>query len=229
MSKKFTISSTIAAAAFLSLAAVTYAAGNVSHGSAPHPHASFRTLTGTVASVQTDSFTLAVQGSSTALYTVSAGSARILKSGTAASSSAIAVSDKVRVVGEVSGTQVTARVVIDGVPSRSNAPPALGRALPHPASRAMFRSFVGTVSSIDGSSFDIRSRQFQGKKNATTTISVATDGSTVWKEDGKPGSISALAVGNMVAVAGTSTASGQLTASKVSVFSNWPFKGSAKH
>jgi hypothetical protein len=125
------ISTGIAIAGLLVIASATYAQtasttkGFFSHGG----HAPVaRPIVGIVSAINgSTSLTMAVQASSTAAitnYTVNTGSAKILKSGTTASIGSIQINDKISVIGTVAGTNIAAKVIIDGVLPQTTGPPA---------------------------------------------------------------------------------------------------------
>jgi hypothetical protein len=254
------ISTGIAIAGLLVIASAAYAQtastnkGFFGHGG----HAAFvRPIAGTVSAINgTTSLTMTVQASSTAAittYTVNTSGSKILKSGATTTVSSIQVNDKISVIGTVAGTNITAKVIIDGVLPQTTGPPAwtkggrtgstIGRSFAS-STRAFNKTFVrpsaiGSVSSIiDSSSFTLAERT----KTSTTTLTIDTNSSTVFREGlpaGQAGTTTAafsnLAVGNLVAVTGTTTSTDQILASKVTIIPKTSFgkgmnsKGSSGH
>jgi hypothetical protein len=233
MIKRYTLSVTAVAGAYLAMAAVAFAAQGTTTGhSGGHP-SFMRPLAGTVSAVGNGSLTVSVLASSTAAvttYTVETGSARILRDGTSTTASAIEAGDRVMVFGTLSGTVDTAKLIMDGMPQRATGPPAFhkggqagsfrGRSFAsstRPSSTAFAR--FGTVEALNGSSFTLAERTRTG----TTTFAVDTDSGTQFREGTTTASFSNLAVGNLVAVTGTTTATDEILASKVMIFPKLPF------
>lgn len=124
-------------------------------------------------------------------YTVDAASAKVTKAGAASTTSAIAVGDTIMVQGTLSGTTITAKVIIDGIPTHPNdgekVPAITGNGQPIVA---------GKITAISGSTITITNQS-----NVTYTID-ARNAKFV-----KPGvttaTIANLAVGETVVVQGT--------------------------
>lgn len=230
------ISAGLAVAGLLAITGVAYAAtGHGAHGPFTRP------LVGTVSALGTGSFSMVVQASSTAAvttYTVETGNAKILKAGTTTLASSIQVNDKVAVIGTVSGTTVTAKTVIDGIVPRTTGPPTAhkgGRtgSISGHSFASSTRPFVrpaafGSVSAIGQGSFSLA----EHSKTGTTTFAIDTNTLTTYRE-GMPAhaghagtttaSFSTLAVGNLVAVTGTTTGTDEILASKVSILPKMNF------
>ena len=86
-----------------------------------------RPIVGTVTENSNGSLTLAVVASSTGAvttYTVETGNAKVLRDGTTTTALNIQVNDHVAVIGSLSGSNVTARVIFDGVIPHTTGPPA---------------------------------------------------------------------------------------------------------
>ena len=227
----------VASVGFLIIAGVAYAQTTATvktffaHGS--HV-ASSRPIAGTVTSINgSANLILSVQASSTAAitnYTVTIGNARILKAGATSTVSNIQLNDKITVIGTVSGMNIAAKVIFDGVIPHTTGPP-MGNMGGHAGSNtgrsfaSSTRPFVrpaafGTVSSIaSGSSFALSERT----KAGTTTITIDTDSGTTFREGTTTAGFSNLAVGNLVAVTGTTTSTDQILAGKVDIMAKMPF------
>jgi hypothetical protein len=165
---------------------------------------------GTVSAINGTSITLAGKNGTT--YTVDVTNAKITKAKSVIQPSGIAVGDTLFVGGTLSGTSITAKVVMDGVLEGSGAHHAAGQ-------RGNFS--IGTVSAINGSSFTI---SIKGRQHATTTPAVAasftvnTTSSTTFKEGGQASSLSSLTIGQYVAITGTKDAAAEtIDASKVNI------------
>jgi hypothetical protein len=235
------ISVGIAIAGFLVITSVAYAQTAATaktffeHGR----HApSARPIVGTVSATNgSTSLTMTVQASSTAAvttYTVNTSNARVLKDGTTTPASSIQINDKIAVVGTVSGMNVTAKVIFDGVIPHTTGPPAgnkgghagstTGRSFAS-STRSSFVKFVkpaafGSVSAItSGSSFTLAQRS----KTGTTTMIIDTDSSTTFRGGTTTAGFSNLAIGNLVAVTGTTTATDQILAGKVMIMQQGNF------
>jgi hypothetical protein len=124
------ISAGLAVVGFLIFAGMAYAdtgattAKFLGHGT--HPLFA-RPIAGVVSVINGGSLTMTVQASSTAAittYTVNISSARILRSGTTTSIGSIHINDKVAVIGIISGTNITAKVIFDGILPQTTGPPA---------------------------------------------------------------------------------------------------------
>ncbi|MDR3558341.1 MAG: DUF5666 domain-containing protein [Candidatus Pacebacteria bacterium] len=231
------ISAGIAIAGFFVIATVAYAQTAATaktfmeHGSRTP---SVRPITGTVSATNgSTSLTMTVQASSTAAvttYTVNTSNARVMKDGTTTPVTSIQINDKIAVVGTVSGMNITAKVIFDGVIPHTTGPPAGNRG-GHAGSTtgrsfaSSTRPFVkpaafGSVSSItSGSSFTLAQRSMTG----TTTLTIDTDSSTTFREGTTTAGFSNLAIGNLVAVTGTTTAVGEIQASKVMIIPQGSF------
>jgi len=146
---------------------------------------------GTVSVINGNTLTVTSKGfgqnTTTVTYTVDATNAKVTKNGIASSISGIVVGDNVSVQGTVSGTSVTATVIRDGNMGRSN---MMGQ-----------RSGIyGTIASISGNTLTVTSKM--GASGTGTTYTVDATNATVTKA-GVISSVSSIAVGDMVMVAGT--------------------------
>jgi len=214
----------VASAAYAQTATTTK--GFFSHGG--HPPFS-RPIAGVVTAVNGSDLTVTVGEASSAVaaitnYTVNASTAKILRSGTTTTLSSIQISDKVAVIGTVSGTNITAKLIIDGILPHTTGPPAwkkgghagsiTGRSFASSTRPFVRPTAFGSVSAItSGSSFTLAQRT----KTGTTTMTIDTDSSTTFREGTTTASFSNLAVGNLVAVTGTTTSTNQVLASKVMI------------
>ena len=125
------------------------------------------TVTGTAASINGTS--LILSGSSSTSYTVDASAAKVYrKYGAAMQVSDIQTGDTLQVYGTINGTSITAKTIRDQSQQQKNG------------------TFTGTVSSINGSSFALAT-----KNRGDQTIN--TDSSSVFKENGQ----SSVSIGNV--------------------------------
>ena len=232
------ISVGIAVAGFFVIASVAYAQTAATaktffeHGS----HApSARPISGTVSATSgSTSFTMTVQASSTAAvttYTVNTTNARVLRDGTTTPVTSIQIGDKIAVVGAVSGTNITAKVIFDGIIPHTTGPPigwkgghagsSTGRSFASSTRPFVKPTTFGSVSDISsGSSFTLAERT----KTGTTTMTIDTDSSTAFREGTTTAGFSNLAVGNLVAVTGTTTAIDQILAARVMIMQQGHFR-----
>jgi len=152
---------------------------------------------GTVTAISGDTITVSAktfaQGSTTSTattYTVNASGATVTKANAASSVSAIAVGDTISVQGTVSGTNVTATKIQDGVMAMpgSNG----GASVPTGNGQPIIG---GTVTAVSGDTVTITN-----KSNTSYTIDVTN--ATVTK-NGTASSVSNVAVGDSVLAQGT--------------------------
>ena len=203
--------------------------GSFGHGG----NASFaRPIVGIVSSVDdSTNLTITVQASSTAAittYTVNTSNSKILRSGATTTASSIQINDKIAVIGTVSGTNINAKIIFDGVLPQTTGPPAwekggrIGSTTGHSfasSTRAFDKNFVrpaafGSVSAVTGdASFALDERT----KTGTTTLTIDTDSGTAFREGTTTAEFSDIAVGNLVAVIGTTTSTNEILASKVTI------------
>lgn len=154
-------------------------------------------VVGTVSAINGDSITVSgKQGfNSTAAattYTVDATNATVTKNNTAGTISSIAVGDTIAVQGTVSGTNVTATNIRDGVMMGGNG-------------QRGGMGIGGTVSAINGTSLTVtgKGRPAAGSTTATTvTYTVDASSATVTK-NGAASSVPDIAVGDTIMVQGT--------------------------
>jgi hypothetical protein len=149
---------------------------------------------GTVSAVNGNSLTVSGKtgfgGTATATtYTVDATNATVMKSGAASTVSTIAVGDTVMVRGTVSGTNVTATMIRDGLMGG----PGMGKGNMRAPGVTTVSGNSLTLSSITG--------EF-GSKGTSTTYTVDATNATVMK-NGTASTVSAIAVGDKVMVQGT--------------------------
>jgi len=161
-------------------------------------------IVGTVDSISGTTITLTAKNSRK--YNVETSNAKIVKAGSDITIGSIQVGDTLLVKGKVSGTEVVATAIVDGVGFKKGV-------------RAIKNEFVkgnitfGKILSVNGSFFTVETHQ----KNATTTVSVTTTNATTFKKDTSSATLSDLAVGEHVLVAGTKDSSGQNIAQATSI------------
>lgn len=152
-----------------------------------------RGVFGTVSAVNGDIITITSKGfgknASQTTYTIDATNAKITKDGSASSVGSVAVGDTVMAQGTVSGTNVTATMLRDGV---------LGKKGNEKGS--MRPVVIGTVASVSGNTFTVTSKMGPAGKNATYTVDAAN--ATVTKA-GTSSSVSNITTGDMIIVQGT--------------------------
>ena len=163
------------------------------------------TAIGTVTAVNGSVLTISSKGpanSTATTYTVDATNAKITKNRTTGTVSSIVVGDNVMVMGTLSGTNITATAINDGMMMRSGL--ALGQ-----GQNMMHGGVFGTVSAISGNSITLTSKQFQPKESENTTTTPASitytvdaTNATVTKS-GATSSVSAIVVGDQLMVQGT--------------------------
>ncbi len=162
---------------------------------------------GTVASISGDTITVTSKGfgsnATAKTYTVDATNATVTKAGAASSVSAIADGDTLMVQGTVSGTNVTATTIRDGVMGGAGG----GRMMGGKGSGVM-----GTVASVSGNSLTVTSKAGPNGGTATTYTVDATN-ATVTKA-GAASTVSAIATGDTVMVQGTVSGT-SVTATKI--------------
>jgi hypothetical protein len=142
---------------------------------------------GTVSAINGTSLTVTSNANSNGgmatTYTVDASNATVTKSGQSSSVANIAVGDNVMIQGTISGTNVTATAIRDGVGAGQG--PAV----------------IGTVTAISGDSLTVQSTA-TGQNSTQTTYTVDATNATVTKA-GASSTVSAIAVGDTIAVQGT--------------------------
>jgi hypothetical protein len=160
---------------------------------------------GTVAGISGDTLTVTSQprpmpvNSSTTpapaptTYTVDATNATVTKNNAASTVSAIAVGDTVAIQGTISGTNVTATTIRDGLMMMRGGPGA-GRG----------RGVFGTVATINGNTLTVTSKMGGPNSTSTTTTTYTVDATNAKvTKDNAASTISAIAVGDTVAIQGT--------------------------
>ena len=147
-------------------------------------------IQGTVASINGNTITVTgKQGfgtTTTTTYTVDATNAKITKNNTAGSISSIIVGDTIMVQGTVTGTNVVATTIREGIMNNSMRPVVLG-----------------TVASINGNTITVTGKQGFGT-TTTTTYTVDATNAKITKNN-TAGSISSIIVGDTIMVQGTVT------------------------
>ena len=123
-------------------------------------------------------------------YTIDASSATVMKAGVASTVSAITVGDTVMVQGTVTGTNVVAKTIRDGIPAKVQKP------TPTPVIIGNGQPIIaGTISAINGSALTITN-----KSNVTYTV----DASQAKVESkGVLSTLSTVAIGDNVVIQGT--------------------------
>jgi hypothetical protein len=143
-------------------------------------------VVGAVAAINGDSIT--IHGKNGISYLVNVTDTKIMKAGKIIKVADIQIGDNLFVRGAVSGSAVTAASVIDG----SRPVNAYKNVLPKG------NNAFGTVSMINGTSFDLRVKN----KKAAKILTVNTDGNTIIKKDGQTAGLADLAAGQHVMVSG---------------------------
>ena len=145
---------------------------------------------GTVSAINGDTLTVASKGfgqkATSTTYAVDATNATVTKNGNTSSFSAVAVGDTVSVQGTVSGTNVTATTIRDGM---------MGRGM------CQTPGVSGTVASASGNTLTVTSKK-DPKGSAGTTYTVDATNATVTK-NGANSSVSNVAIGDTIMVQGT--------------------------
>lgn len=154
---------------------------------------------GTVSAISGNSITVNSKGfgqtPTATTYTVDATNATVTKNNAASTVSSIAVGDTISVQGTVSGTNVTATTIRDGVTMGG-----MGRGFGGRGS-----GIVGTVASINGTSLTVTSKarpNASGTTATATTYTVDASSATVNK-NGAASSVASIAVGDTVMIQGT--------------------------
>ena len=147
---------------------------------------------GTVTAVNGDTITVQSRGfgqnSTQTTYTVDASNATVTKNNAASSVSDVAVGDSIMVQGTVSGTNVTATSIRDGMAG------GVGN-------NRNGGGIFGTVASINGTSLTVMGRTATSGSNAPT-YTVDASNATVTK-NGASSSVSDIVVGDTVMIQGT--------------------------
>lgn len=141
-------------------------------------------VSGTVSAINGNNITLTAKDGS--IYTIDATNAKITKNNSVTQISNVAIGDKLLVIGSLSGTNVAATDIIDGVFKQAG----------------LFKSnhFNGTIETIGNSSFTIDSNGHK-QKNETETINI--DSKTTFTKNGQVASLSDLTISQRVVVTGT--------------------------
>lgn len=164
---------------------------------------------GTVAAISGDTLTVdartwqrggATSTPATTAYTVDATNATVTKANAASSVSAIAVGDMVLVQGTVSGTNVTATKIMDGMGAGVHPTPGMPRA-PHTGTTTPIIQgngepvIGGSVTAISGSTLTVTAK-------SGTTYTVDASAATIEKA-GAASTLSGVTIGDDVVVQGT--------------------------
>jgi hypothetical protein len=162
-------------------------------------------VVGTVSAISGDSITLSSKGfgqnATATTYTVDATNATVTKAGAASSVGSIAVGDTLMVQGTVSGDNVTATKINDGI--------QMG---PGPA---RIPGVFGTVSAVNGTTLTVTSKGGPVNQGSSgTTYTVNASGATVIK-NGATSTVSAIVTGDTVMVQGAVSGT-TITATKIS-------------
>lgn len=143
---------------------------------------------GTVSAISGTTITVtAKQGpnaTTTATYTVDATNAKITKNNAAGTISSISVGDTISVQGTISGTNVTATVINDGVMANRG------------------QGIFGTVATVSGNTLTVTGKQGFGQNTDSTTFTVDASNAKITK-DNAAGTIASILVGDTVSVQGT--------------------------
>jgi hypothetical protein len=157
---------------------------------------------GTVTAISGNSLTVSSKGfganATATTYTVDATSATVTKNGAASSLGNVAVGDMVSIQGTVSGTNVTATALRDGMMGRMGIKPGQHATSTKPASIIQGNGqpvIGGNVTAINGSSLTVTN-----KSNVTYTVDATN--ATIEKVNATS-SVSNIAVGDNVIVQGT--------------------------
>ena len=150
---------------------------------------------GTVSSVNGNTLTVTSKGfgqnTTSTSYTVDATTATVTKNGSASSLSNVSVGDNVSVQGTVSGTNVTATTIRDGMTGRGG----MGRGM------GQTPGVFGTVASVSGNTLTVTSKM--GPSGSTgMTYTIDATNATVTKA-GASSSVSSITVGDTIMVQGT--------------------------
>ena len=153
-------------------------------------------INGTTVTVQSHSFG---KNAATTTYMVDASNATVFKNNATSTISSVAVNDRIIVMGTVSGTNVTATSIRDGIPMmmrgrgpNGSAPSGTGQSLPFTGNGEPV--VAGTVSSVNGNSIAITT-----SSNTSYTIDAS---SALVKKDNATSTASAIASGDYVIVQG---------------------------
>jgi len=220
-----------AVVSMFALAGTAFAAGNPVGPMAPgHMNFARPAVIGTVSAVNGDILTVASNSwnerrgfasttptsqpqavaPASVTYTVDATNATVTKNNAASSVASIAVGDTVMVQGTVSGTNVTATTIRDGVMMRGGMKPGTGKGAPpqmQPGITGNGEPVVGgNITAINDSTLTITN-----KSNVTYTVDATS--ATIMK-DNATSTLSSVAVGDNVVVQGTVNGS-SVTASTV--------------
>jgi len=178
---------------------------------------------GIVSSVSGSSITLISKDrQATSTFAVDATNATVTKAGATSSLSAIQTGDTLLVRGSVTGTNVVATKIIDGLPVMKHNGKA-GKSGRNASSSAAMknRPAFGSVTAVNGGSFTLQTKAFKGRKAASTpalALTVNTSSTTVFKKDGQTATLADLASGQNIMVIGTRDSTGtMITASRVNI------------
>jgi hypothetical protein len=204
MSKKLILVGSMSALALLISVPCLAATATSTYNRANHTRISARanmapTVTGSATGISGN--TIYLTGTNGTNYTIDATSAKIRKAGAIIVVSSILSGDSLSVRGTLSGTNVVATSIMDGV----SAAGANGQAWS--ANRANFSA--GTITVLNNPSFTMQT--------STTTITVNTNSSTTFKNANAAASFANLAVGQRVYVNGANSSNYIAAATSVNV------------
>lgn len=152
-------------------------------------------LVGTVSAINGTTITVTNKGwganATATTYAVDASTATVSKNGATSSLSNVVVGDTVMIVGKVSGTNVAATAINDGVLGRGMMGDKAGRGV------------MGTVASVSGNTITVT--QKAGPQSTTSTTYTVDATNAKIDKSGATGTISSIAVGDTVMVEGTVT------------------------
>lgn len=146
-------------------------------------------ITGTVTSLSGTTITLTSKNST--IYTINATNAKLIKNGVSATIANILIGDTLFVRGAVTGTSVAATNILDGKPTLTTKK--------HTVETKKLNMNLGTITAINASGFTMQ----RVVKHATSTITVNTTNTTIFKKNGQTAVFSDLLVGQRVLVNGT--------------------------
>jgi len=158
---------------------------------------------GTVTAVNGTTITVASRSfgkdAATTTYSVNAANATVFKNNATSTVSSIAINDQIMVMGTVSGTNVTAASIRDGISmmNRGNGPNTAGNGgtgQTPPFKGTGEPVVAGTVSAVNGNSITITT-----SSNTSYTVNTA---STTVNKAGAASSVSAISVGDYIVVQG---------------------------
>lgn len=173
-----------------------------------------RSVIGVVSAINGSTLTVAAKNGTT--YTVDAANANVRngfgKVNKTTGTGALNVGDNIAIAGTISGTTVAAQSIVDGktmVPEFTG-----GRGIALLSANASF----GRVETVNSSNFTLLVKG----GTTTSTVTVATSASTIFKKNGQTDTASSLMPGERVLVMGTKDGAGNITAASVNVLVRVP-------